>query len=44
MTSAAVEMMIPSAALARSPRVGSLESWPAMNSRLLSISAKSVLA
>jgi hypothetical protein len=35
--------MIPSAAFARSPRVGCLASWPAMNSRLLSISAKSVL-
>jgi hypothetical protein len=35
MTRAAVEMMIPSAVFARSPRVGSRESWPAMNSRLL---------
>ena len=40
----AVQKMIPSAAFARSPRVGTLASWLAMNSRLLSIRAKSVLA
>jgi hypothetical protein len=44
MTSAAVETMMPSAAIAKSRRVGNRESRLAMNSRLLSISAKSVLA
>ena len=36
--------MIPSAVFAKSPRVGCLASWLAMNWRLLSISAKSVHA
>jgi hypothetical protein len=36
-------MMIPSAAIAKSRRVGNRASWPEMNSRLLSSSAKSVL-
>ena len=36
--------MIPSAVFARSPRVGRWASWLAMNSRLLSIRAKSALA
>jgi hypothetical protein len=44
MTSAAVEMMIPSAAFARSRRVGSRASWPMTNCRSLSIAAKLVLA
>jgi hypothetical protein len=41
MTSAAVEMMIPSAAFARSRRVGSRASWPMTNCRSPSIAAKS---
>ena len=40
----AVQKMMPSAVFARSPRVGSRDSWPMMSSRLLSIRAKSVLA
>ena len=44
MTSAAVETMMPSAAIAKSRRVGNRESRLAMNSGLLSSSAKSVLA
>src|SRR5260370_10755270 len=44
MTRAPVEMMIPSAAFARSRRVGMRANWPAMNSRWPSIRAKSVLA
>ena len=44
MTSAAVEMMIPSAAIAKSRRVGNRASWPMMNWKSLSSSAKSALA
>ena len=41
MTSAAVAMMIPSAAFAKSRRVGRRASWPMTNCRSVSIAAKS---
>src|SRR5690349_1810746 len=43
-STAVQKMTTPSAVFARSPRVGRWASWLAMNSRLLSIRAKSALA